>query len=74
MGLSIEAGTSVEELVTLFPAAVSIMLEQNLAPLVCGEPVWGTVEELAKAHGWREQDIRSLLAELKRAYAEATHQ
>jgi hypothetical protein len=70
---TIEATSSVEELVARFPAAVSIMLRHNLPCLVCGEPVWGTIGELARSNGWSDQAITSLVEELKGAYTEAKH-
>lgn len=74
MKRAIEPTTSVEELIEQFPAAVSIMLRNDLACLVCGEPVWGTVEELARTHGWQDQQIGSLVSELNRAFVEARRQ
>jgi len=74
MTKTIEPTMRVEELVTLFPAAVSLMLRKNLPCLVCGEPVWGTVEDLAKSHGWTDQDIVSLVEQLNKAHSELTPQ
>ena len=71
MTANIEPTTSIEDLVTLFPASVSILLKRNLPCLVCGEPVWGTVEELARNSGWKDPEVISLIEELNKAYAEA---
>lgn len=70
MRVTIEATTSIEDLVTLFPASVSILLKRNLPCLVCGEPVWGTVQELARNSGWKDPEVISLIEELNRTYAE----
>jgi len=74
MTKTIEPTISVEDLVAVFPAAVSLMLRNNLPCLVCGEPVWGTVEDLAKAHGWTDRDIASLVEQLNIAHSEVTPQ
>ena len=74
MSRTIDRTTSIEDLLVQFPAAVSIMLRNNLACLVCGEPVWGTVEELARTHGWEDENIGSLVRELNKAFAESRGQ
>ncbi|HID32548.1 MAG TPA: DUF1858 domain-containing protein [bacterium (Candidatus Stahlbacteria)] len=53
--------TPVEELIARHPEAVKIFIRHGLPCLVCGEPFWGTVGELASKH---DVDLDILLEEL----------
>ena len=48
METPISKTTTVEDLVDAYPGAVSLMIRHNLPCFVCGEPVWGTIDELAR--------------------------
>ncbi len=55
---------SVEDLVRSCPDAVGYLIEQGLPCVVCGEPFWGTLGELARLQGWAEDKIDALAAGL----------
>lgn len=55
-------GTTVEEILDRCPAANGLLIEKGLPCIVCGEPFWGTLEELARRHGI--EDVEGLLSEL----------
>jgi len=38
----------IEDLVELFPSAVTYLMEKGIRCLQCGEPIWGTLESAAK--------------------------
>jgi hypothetical protein len=40
------------------------MLKQGLPCYVCGEPTWGTLEEVARRSGKSESEIDKLVEEL----------
>ncbi len=42
--------TRIEDLMENYPQAVQIFVRLGLPCLVCGEPFWGTIEELAQKH------------------------
>ena len=46
----------VEELVNEFPKAVSILMEEGIACIQCGEPVWGTLSEAIERRGIKDGD------------------
>jgi hypothetical protein len=46
---------------------VRVLLKRGIQCLVCGEPVWGTVEELARGAGLSDPGIDELLGELNSA-------
>lgn len=58
---------TVEALVDRHPRSVRVFLKRGIQCLVCGEPVWGTVEELARGAGLNESGIDELLSDLNTA-------
>lgn len=58
----ITANTSIDELLELLPEANGYLIEQGLPCLVCGEPYWGSVGDLAGKHG--VDDIDRVVSEL----------
>ena len=55
---------SIEELLDRFPGSVKVLIDKGLPCLVCGEPSWGTLEELAREKGWDDQAITALVEEM----------
>lgn len=43
--------TSVEELLAKYPSLSKTFIEYGLPCMVCGEPFWGTIEELGNQYG-----------------------
>ena len=62
----ITARTTVEELIEKNPKATEIFLRWGLPCLTCGEPFWGSIEELAKQSQFERID--ELLEELNRPF------
>ena len=59
---------SIEELVNSFPGAVRFFIERRLPCLVCGEAVWGTIEEIALEQGFTNEQIDQLVHEMNNAF------
>ena len=57
----ITSDTTIEEILEKFPNTVKIFMDHGIPCLVCGEPLWGTIEEAAKKY---KTDLEKLLAEL----------
>ena len=55
---------SIEDLIEQFPGSVKFLISRNLPCLVCGEPSWGTLEELAKDKGFDDGSIDRLVREM----------
>lgn len=55
----------VEELVEKLPGSVSFLREKGLVCVLCGEAVWGTLNELAKSKSFSDQDITEIVDQLK---------
>ena len=51
----------IEEVVTKYPQTVQVFVKHSIPALVCGDPVWGTVEEVVlKNNGNLEEILKEL--------------
>lgn len=55
--------TPIEDLVGI-PGAVQFMVQHGLPCLVCGEPAWGTFEDVARRRGKSAEEIEKILSDL----------
>ncbi len=60
----VTAETLVEDLVDRYPKVAGWLSKRGLRCVVCGEPFWGTVGELAKEDGLDEAQFAKLLEDL----------
>jgi methionine synthase II (cobalamin-independent) len=60
--------TTIEDLVEKVPGAVKYLMEQGIRCIVCGEPIWGTLEEAAEEKGYGPEDIERFVRELNELY------
>jgi len=51
----------IEDLIRTYPQAVRFLIDNHLPCVVCGEPFWGTLEELARQEGWDSERIETLV-------------
>ncbi|HOP05393.1 MAG TPA: hypothetical protein PL017_03135 [Tenuifilaceae bacterium] len=54
----------IEELIERIPQSVTFLREKGLVCILCGEPVWGTLEELAKSKGFSAEQIADIVSQL----------
>jgi hypothetical protein len=54
----------IEDLVENFPFSVRYLMEQGIRCIMCGEPIWGTLEEAATEKGFLDADIEKFVSEL----------
>ncbi len=54
----------IEDLIELYPEAVTYLMKQGIRCLVCGEPIWGTLESAAKEKGFNDSEIGVFVSEL----------
>ncbi|KUG26088.1 hypothetical protein ASZ90_004083 [hydrocarbon metagenome] len=54
----------IEDLVRIFPKAVSYLSDKGIRCLRCGEPIWGSLEEAAKEKGFDDEKINEFVKEL----------
>ncbi len=68
---TIQRSTAIEDLIRDYPGSVGFMVRKGLPCFVCGEPAWGTFEEMARRSGRSDSEIDALIEEL-RAYTGRT--
>ncbi len=56
---------TVEELIDYYPASTAFLIERGLPCIVCGEPVWGNLRELALDKKLTDAEINALVEALK---------
>lgn len=54
----------VEDLVEELPDSVLFLRERGLVCILCGEPVWGTLNDLAKSKGFTDEQIDEIVEQL----------
>ncbi len=57
----VKASDSVEELVERYPQLVSFLMDRGIVCIKCGEPFWGTLEELVTNKG---KDVNRILEQI----------
>ncbi len=65
MTSTITRNTAIDELVRICPKAIGLLIEEGLPCVVCGEPFWGTLGELATSKGWNDPAIEQLVSKLQ---------
>ncbi|HDP75705.1 MAG TPA: DUF1858 domain-containing protein [Bacteroidales bacterium] len=64
--MEITKNISIEELVEQVPEAVSFLRERGIVCIICGEPVWGTLYQLASDKGLSDKKIDELVEGIAR--------
>ena len=55
----------IEELVNNYPFSVRYLMGKGIRCIMCGEPVWGTLEEAAQEKNFPEADIEGFVKEMR---------
>lgn len=55
----------IEELVENYPFSVRYLMEKGIRCIMCGEPIWGTLEEAAKEKNFSDEKIRGFIEEMR---------
>ncbi|MCK5856690.1 MAG: hypothetical protein KAG64_04325 [Bacteroidales bacterium] len=56
---------SIEELIETIPASVEYLMKEGIRCIVCGEPIWGSLEEAAEEKSFNKDDIERFVNELQ---------
>lgn len=56
---------TIEDLVNNYPGVSTILINKGLPCIICGEPVWGTLRELAMDKHYSEDQIAELVSSLR---------
>jgi methionine synthase II (cobalamin-independent) len=63
--MEITKDITIEELTETVAASVKYLMEEGIRCIVCGEPIWGTLEEAAKEKGFTDTDIERFVKDLQ---------
>ena len=63
--MKITKDISIEELIETIPASVEYLMKEGIRCIVCGEPIWGSLEEAAEEKGFKVSDIERFVIELQ---------
>lgn len=55
----------IEELVEHYPFSVRFLMEKGIRCIMCGEPLWGTLEEAAIEKDFSREQISELVHEMQ---------
>ena len=55
----------IEELVNNYPFSVRYLMEKGIRCIMCGEPIWGTLEEAAREKDFSDADIENFVQEMR---------
>lgn len=55
----------IEDLVNEYPFSVRYLMEKGIRCIMCGEPIWGTLEEAAREKHFSDADIEGFVHEMK---------
>ena len=67
--MTITKDTTIEELVEKVPQAVTYLSRAGIRCVLCGEPIWGTLENAAKEKGFTDDDIARFVDDLNKLAA-----
>ncbi len=56
----------IEELVDNYPFSVRYLMEKGIRCIMCGEPIWGTLEEAAKEKDFDDKTIEVFVSEMNK--------
>ncbi|PLX06686.1 MAG: DUF1858 domain-containing protein [Marinilabiliales bacterium] len=54
----------IEDFVNEYPFSVKYLMEKGIKCIMCGEPIWGTLEEAAKEKSFDDEKINEFVKEL----------
>ncbi|HER09963.1 MAG TPA: DUF1858 domain-containing protein [Bacteroides sp.] len=62
--MEITGDITIEDLVHLKVNAVRYLADKGIKCIACGEPIWGTLEDAAKAKGFSDEEIEGFVRDL----------
>jgi hypothetical protein len=63
--MTVTRDTSIEDLVTELPDAVHYLMGKGIKAIACGQPVWGSLAEVARGEGYSDPQIEAMVSDLR---------
>jgi len=57
--------TTIEDLIEEVPSSVKYLMEEGIRCIVCGEPIWGSLQEAAEEKNFKIEDIDRFVHDLQ---------
>ena len=64
--MEIAKDITIEELIEEVPSSVKYLMDEGIRCIVCGEPIWGSLEEAAEEKGFKPDDINRFVKDLQK--------
>ncbi len=62
--MEINKDITIEELTEQYAFSVNYLSKKGIRCIVCGEPIWGTLEEACEEKGFSPEEIEQVVQEL----------
>lgn len=62
--MMIDRSILIEDIVHDHPDAVELLMRRGIKCMACGEPLWGTLESVAREKGFSDEAIDRLVTEV----------
>ena len=66
--LIVTKDTTVEDIVDDIEGGMRYLMDQGIRCVICGESIWGSLEEAAKEKGFSDEEIQKFVDELQLMY------
>jgi len=63
--MQITKESTIEDLIEEVPSSVKYLMVEGIRCIVCGEPIWGSLEEAAEEKGFNAKDIERFVKDLQ---------
>ncbi len=65
MSIDITKDIYIEDLVNQYIFSIRYLAKKNIICIPCGDPIWGTLEEVAIKKGFNDKEIQVFVDELR---------
>ena len=62
--MKINKDIAIEDLIEQLPYSVKYLADKGIRCIVCGEPIWGTLDEACKEKGFSDEEIINVVNEI----------
>lgn len=62
--MKINKDIAIEDLIEQLPSSVKYLADKGIRCIVCGEPIWGTLDEACKEKGFSDEEIINVVNEI----------
>jgi len=64
--MKITKNSTIEEIVENVPQSVKYLMQEGIRCVICGEPIWGTLEDAAKEKNFDDKKLNKFVEDLNK--------